>query len=118
MSDQKSSKTLYKEDDGRNGVSIEIYFSEKGQLTVLCVEYGETVKKVRGDWDDELYLTVEKEHLHQLRDRIWQKSKKNVSEDNDLLDWFVNSFKSREAFRNIKTYFIDNNIPYRFFNWT
>ncbi|MEL6822496.1 MAG: hypothetical protein AAFP70_12090 [Calditrichota bacterium] len=118
MSEKKDSRLLFKKDDGKNGVSTEAYISEKDDFIIFCVEYGETVKKVRGDWDDELYLTVEKRDMPTLLERVSQKAGKRIEDSAELLDWFAESFASRTAFHDIKNFYRDMNIPYRFYNWT
>lgn len=118
MSEKKDSRLLFKKDDGRNGVSTEAYITEKDDFIIFCVEYGETIKKVRGDWDDELYLTVEKNDISTLLERASQKAGKRIEEMTDLLDWYADTFDSETAFYDIKNFYRDMNIPYRFYNWT
>lgn len=118
MSEKKESRLLFKKDDGKNGVSTEAYISEKDDFVVFSVEYGEKVKKVRGDWDDELYLTVEKNDLAILLERVSQKAGRRIEETRELLDWFADTFASRTAFHDVKNFYREMNIPYRFYNWT
>jgi|GEM_PF-5830214 len=118
MSEKKDSRRLFKKDDGKNGISTEAYISEKDDFIIFSVEYGETVKKVRGDWDDELYLTVEKNDIPILLERATQKAGRRINDMTELLDWFAERFVTRTAFHDIKNFYRDMHIPYRFYSWT
>ena len=95
-------------------ISMEIYFTDKGQLFFDGYDIGKTVKEVWGDADYEYSHTIEPDQV----EKLYEIFDLNKGDKNALLAEIKNRFSVKEAYSLFGEYLNTHNIKYKSFTWT
>jgi hypothetical protein len=94
-------------------ISIEIYFSEKGQLIVDGYDIGKTVEDCWGNSDYEYKYTIEPNEV----EKLYVLFGINSSDKHSLLLEIKKRFEGNEAYSKLGIFMNENNIKYTPFTW-
>jgi len=95
-------------------ISMEIYFTEKGQLFFDGYDIGKTVEAAWGDSDYEYTYTIEPDQVEKLYEIFRLKQ----GDKNELLGEIKNRFSVNEAYSLFGKFLNTHNIKYESFTWT
>ncbi len=95
-------------------ISMEIYFTEKGQLFFDGYDIGKTVEEAWGDSDYEYTYTIEPDQVEKLYEIFRLKH----GDKNALLGEIKNRFSVNEAYSLFGEFLNTHNIKYKSFTWT
>lgn len=95
-------------------ISIEIYFTDKGQLYFDGYDIGKSVEDVWGDSDYEYTYTIEPDQV----ERFYEIFGLEYGDRSGLLQAIKNRFSVNEAYSLFGEFMNENDIKYESFTWT
>lgn len=108
--------SLYEESRPEISIQITASITENADLRIAGVDSGELVKKLKGDFDYEYFLTVRKTDKILLINQL--KSKYiSVQDDKDLLRWLKDNFSHNDAFSSLVSFLEKEKIKFETFFW-
>jgi hypothetical protein len=108
--------TLYEESRPEIKIQITASINEKSDLLIQGVDSGELVKKLKGDFDYEYFLTVRKADKILLINQLQCKNI-NVHNDQDLLRWLKDNYSHNEAISSLISFLEKEKIKFETFFW-
>ena len=92
-------------------IKIEVYQMEDDKVVIHGYDSGKIVKEIRHKFDSEYYLTIKKNAVLKLRDKL---GLKNVKE---LFDWFEKEYSTDKAVSQIRKKLNELKIENKFSIW-
>lgn len=108
--------TLYEESRPEIKIQITASINEKSDLLIQGVDSGELVKKLKGDFDYEYFLTIRQVDKNLLINQLKRKNM-SVHNDQDLLRWLKDSFSHNEAISSLISFLEKEKIKFETFFW-
>ncbi len=102
----------------REDIKIRIYarITENSELMLDGVDSGDLVERLKGDWDYEYYLTVDKSSkellIKKLRNRNIQ-----IIDDEALLNWIKANYSGNSAFSSFQAFLTSEKIEFKMDVW-
>lgn len=102
----------------RKDIKIQIYarVTDNNELMVDGVDSGKLVEKLKGDWDYEYFLIINKSNkdllIQKLRDDNIQ-----IKDDKELLNWIKANYSANSAFSSFKSFLTSENIDFKTGTW-
>jgi len=108
--------TLFEET--REDIKIQIYarITETGALMLDGVDSGDLVERLKGDWDYEYYLNVDKSSKEMLIQKL-RKQNIQIIDDKTLLHWIKSNYSGNNAFSSFKAFLASENIEFKMSFW-
>ena len=107
---------LFKESRDEITISIIALIDEDGSLTILGSDSGKLVQELKGDWNYEYNVKVNKEDknilLQKLNDRY-----KSVNSDESLMTWLMSNYNHNEAYSKFVELLKELEIKHSIFMW-
>lgn len=104
-------RTLFQQKNNSISIKIEIYKTNDEKIIIHGHDIGKIVKKIKHKSDYEYYVTIEKEEIQSLIEKV---GLKNVEE---LFDWFIKNYSTDKAVSQIKAKLEELQIKYQFSTW-
>jgi len=108
--------TLYEESRPEIKIQITASINEKSDLLIQGVDSGELVKKLKGDFDYEYFLTIRQVDKNLLINQLKRKNM-SVHNDQDLLRWLKDSFSHNESISSLISFLEKEKIKFETFFW-
>lgn len=108
--------TLFEEKRKEISIHILAKVDHEGKLLIEGYDSGELVKKLRGSWEYEYYLTTSKNQKENLIKRI-QDEGVEISTDDSLLNWIQAHFAGNEAFSTFQSFLASHGIKSEMYSW-
>jgi len=109
--ENKLIRTLFEEKNSSIWIKIDIYLTDEEKILVHGCDSGEIVKKLKQQFDYEYYLTIEKEEIQLLMDKL------KLNSPEELIDWFVDNYSINGAVSKIKELLGKMEVSYKFMVW-
>ncbi|GAA3520094.1 hypothetical protein GCM10022393_37920 [Aquimarina addita] len=108
--------TLFEE--VRKDIKIKIYarITENDELMVDGVDAGELVEKLKGDWDYDYHLKVNKLNKDLLIQKLREDNIK-IIDDKELLEWIQANYSGNRAFSSFQSFLTSENIDFETHIW-
>lgn len=102
----------------RKDISIRIHarITENNALMIDGVDSGTLVEKLKGDWDYEYVLTVNKANKELLIQKL-NDDKIPILDDKALLHWIKANYSGNSAFSSFKAFLTAKNIAFEMGTW-
>ena len=104
-------RTLFQEKNSSIWIKIDIYKTDDEKIVIHGHDSGKVVNTIKDRYDYEYYLTIEKEDIPSLIEKV---GLKNIEE---LFDWITKNYSTNKAVSQIKEKLEELQINYQFSTW-
>lgn len=101
-------KTLFEEKTSEIWIKIDISKHDDSGLVVHGHDLGKSVQSMKQQDDYEYFLTISKAETQALKTQL------GLSDDHDMIDWFIGNFSSHTAISDMKGELNKLGITYQF----
>lgn len=108
---------LFQESRPEIHIRITASITQDGKLLIEGYDSGQLVEELKGDWDYEYCMTINKAHKELLTEKLSQQLNMEL-DDKGLLKWLKENYNHNEAFSAIQFLLDRMEIPYDPFYWT